>query len=223
MTLFFGPGRDKPVHQPEDVRDYLPDDRKYHYRIDYSMAEAARCWCATSPNLPRTIAALVGGPELLRAHVEYPTAVWGGGTAMADVMAFIPGGVIAVEAKVNEAFDDLVADWIDREANKNPRSPDHRRRVAERYAAALGVPMSALLAIRYQLLQRSLGAARTAAAEKLDRAWMIVQDLSYGRGEGHARNRADFDRFVSLVGPSPTLEGVAVTMAWVDEPEPVRS
>jgi hypothetical protein len=221
--LFFGPGEDRPVRRPEDVRDYLPDDRKYHYRPGYSMAEAARCWVAAQPDLPASVASVIGSPVLSRAHFEYPTTVWGGGIAMADVMAFIPGSVIAIEAKVNETFDRLVADWIEAEGRTNPNSPPHRRRTAVRYAEALGVPGEALAGIRYQLLQRTLGAALTARAAGLPAAWMVVQDLTYGRPGNHAANRADFDRFVALVGPAPVLEGVPVRLGWADDAAPPGS
>jgi hypothetical protein len=218
MTLYFGAGEQRPIEKAEDLAGLLPPGREHHFRDGYSMAEAARCWIAARPNLPATVAALAGSPSLLRAHFEDPTRVWGGGTAMADVMAFIPGAVIAVEAKVNESFDRLVADWVEAEAPTNPRSPPHRRRVIARYAGALGVSEAALQGIRYQLLQRTLGAALTAGAVGLPAAWMIVQDLTYGRPGNHAANRMDFDRFVALVGSTPVLEGIPVRLGWVDEP-----
>jgi hypothetical protein len=62
---------------------------------------------------------------------------------MTDVMAFIPNGVIAVEAKVNEPFDDVVSDWIERKAESKPTSPPHRRRAIQRYADALKVTRNA--------------------------------------------------------------------------------
>ncbi len=220
MSLYFGAGDDRPVRRAEDVQMYLPDARKHHYRDEFSMAEAAKCWVAAQPALPPSVVAVVGSPSLLRAHFEYPTRVWGGGTAMADVMAFVPDAVIAIEAKVNEPFDDLVADWVERNARTNPQSPPHRRGVVAQYAQAFGVTAEALAGIRYQLLQRTLGAARTASAAGLAAAWMIVQDLTYGRAGNHASNRADFERFRGLVGPSPVLEGIPVHLGWVDEPPP---
>src|SRR3974377_919993 len=91
-------------------------DRKRQYQDGYSMAEAAKCWVAAGDCLPSTIAAVIGGNELNSAHFEYPTTVWGGGTAMTDIMAFLPNGVVAVEAKLNEPFDVIVSDWIDKKA-----------------------------------------------------------------------------------------------------------
>ena len=63
---------------------------------------------------------LVGINELVSAHFEFPTAV-GGGTAMTDVVAILPDCIIAVGAKVDESFDDLVSVWITREAERNEK------------------------------------------------------------------------------------------------------
>jgi hypothetical protein len=218
MKLFFGPGKDQPITVCTDVRDRLAYDRKYQYRDGYSMAEAAKCWVAAGGRLPPSIAALVGSDELIAAHFEYPTKVWGGGLAMTDVMAFVPNAVIAVEAKVDEPFDDLVSAWIFREEKKNAESPPHRTRVIQRYAKALGVSSRQLLDIRYQLLQRSLCAALTAQDSGAAQAWMVVQAFSSQTGgDGHIVNRSDFDRFITLVGSAPEIDGVRVKIAWVSE------
>src|SRR5262249_3728809 len=158
------------------------------------MAEAAKCWVAASEKLPPSIANVIGTDELIAAHFEYPTKVWGGGTAMTDIMAFVPKGVIAVEAKVNEPFDDLVSAWIFREEKNNAQSPPHRTRVIQRYAKAFGVNSERLLNIRYQLLQRTLCAALTAQSQGRSQAWMIVQSFASGLGDGHLINRSDFER-----------------------------
>jgi hypothetical protein len=139
MKLFFGLGKDRPVAVCTDVRDCLPKGRKYQYQDGNSMAEAAKCWIAADEHLPRSIADVVGSNELITAHFEYPTKVWGGGIAMTDIMAFVPNGVIAVEAKVNERFDDVVSSWIFREEKKNAESPPHRTRVIQRYARVFGM------------------------------------------------------------------------------------
>ena len=175
IKLFFGPGKDRPITLCTDVRDYMPEDKKYQYRDGRSMAEAARCWVAASGHLPQSIADVVGSNEMISAHFEYPTPVWGGGIAMTDIMAFIPNGLIAVEAKVDEPFDDLVSAWIFKEETKNANSPPHRTRVIQLYAKILGVKSEQLLGIRYQLLQRTLCAALTAKAQGISEAWMVVQ------------------------------------------------
>jgi hypothetical protein len=158
MNLYFGPNTDKPVTLALDVHGYLEATKKRQYRDGYSMAEAAKSCVLASGYLPASIAAVVGSNDLNFAHFEFPTKVWGGGTEMTDVMAFIPNSVIAVEAKVDEPFDD-VSVWIDREAKRNPRSLPPRRKVTQRYAKALMIDPESLLGIRSYLLQRVLCAS----------------------------------------------------------------
>ena len=216
MNLYFGPNTDKPVIAALDVRRYLEEDKKCQYQDGYSMAEAAKCWVSAAGHLPNSIERIVGSRNLNAAHFEYPTKVWGRGTAMTDVMAFIPDGVIAVEAKVNEPFDDVVSEWIERKATQNPRSPPHRRKVVQRYADALMVDAEHLLGIRYQLLQRALCASIVARAEGLSEAWMIVQHFPRGDASDKVTNRSDFDAFVALVGKEPVMEGMKVRLAWAN-------
>ena len=218
MKLFFGPGKSKPVVSAIDVQGYLRNDIKYQYQDGRSMAEAAKCWVAAGDLLPETIATVVGHNDLISAHFEFPTPVWGGGTAMTDVMAFLPDCIIAVEAKVDEPFDDLVSDWIIRD-DRNSKSPPHRRKIIERYAEALKVEVAELAGIRYQLLQRTLCAALTARSEGQSQSWMIVQSFAAANSTGHQRNRADFDRFRNVVGRTPTLKGQRVQLHWVDASE----
>jgi hypothetical protein len=217
MKLFFGPGINQPVFAATDVRDYLPEDKKHHYSDGFSMAEAAKSWVAAEGYLPQAIAAVVETKELNAAHFEFPTKVWGRGTSMTDVMAFLPSSVIAVEAKVNEPFDELVSEWIYEEIDSNPRSPPHRQKVIRRYAKAFGVDYECLLQIRYQLLHRTLCAAIAANAKGLSQAWMIVQYFPAGDGDGHQTNRTDFDHYVDLVGSTPVLKGVPIKIVWVQD------
>jgi len=154
MKLYFGPNTDRPVTTATDVHVYLEEDKKHQYQDGYSMAEAAKSWVSAGGYLPSSIAAILGSNDLTAAHFEYPTKVWGRGTAMTDVLAFVPNSVIAVEAKVDEPFDDVVSDWIEREAKRNPRSPPHRQKVIQRYAKALTVDPQSLLGVRYQLFAK---------------------------------------------------------------------
>jgi hypothetical protein len=222
MNLYFGNGNDRPVRIPTDVRDYLREEIKHQYRDGFSMAEAAKSWVNGKGNLPPRIAEVVGSTELVSAHFEYETQVWGGGTAMTDVMAFLPAGVIAVEAKRNEPFDDLVSSWIYKRANPEhanykPASPPRRKAVIERYANDLGVSTDQLMGIRYQLLQRTLSASKTASTRGLSDCWMIVQSFASKDDDGYLTNRTDFDQYVALVGNAPVLDGIHVKLAWVSE------
>jgi hypothetical protein len=214
VNLFFGPGTDRPIRTAIDVLGYLHEDKKYQYRDGFSMAEAAKSWVAANGSLPLEIARVVGSDTLDRAHFEYPTRVWGGGTAMTDVTAFVPDGVIAVEAKVDETFDDLVSVWMKREAARNPRSPDHRRKVIQKYADSFKISEDALMNVRYQLLQRTLCAAIVARDAGVNNAWMIVHSFPSTRTGIKNTNRSDFDSFLALIGRSPILDGICIKFAW---------
>jgi hypothetical protein len=181
------------------------------------MAELAECWLAANGRLPRSIANLVGTDIFETAHFEYPVKVWGGGTSMTDIMAFISDDLIAYEGKARESFDEEVHNWIYKEAAKNPRSPPHKLRVIGQYAKAFGVRTDDLTGLRYQLLHRTLAAALVARQYRRRKAWMIVQSFAPLKCDEHARNRADFDRYAALVGAAPVLEGIPVRLAWVDE------
>ena len=217
--LFFGIGTAKPIHQPTDLRDYLPQKQRHHYRDGYSMAEAAKSWIAAGDRLPPSIANLVGTNFLKSAHFEYPVTVWGGGTSMTDILAFSDDSIITVEAKCRETFDDEVRSWIFREEERNPRSPKYRLEVInDQYAPAFGVGKDDLLGLRYQLLHRTLAAALVARQCGRSGALMVVQSFAPLDCNEHVRNRGDFDRYVALVGAAPVLKGIPVRLAWVDEP-----
>jgi hypothetical protein len=214
VKLFFGAGIERPVRAATDLIEYLPIDKRHHYCDGFSMAEAAKSWVVANGLLPSEIAGVVGSDELNRAHFEFPTVVWGGGTAMTDVMAFLPRGIVAVEAKVDETFDDIVSVWVNREKTKRPRSPEHRHSIVQRYADALGVEKDVLMTVRYQLLQRTLCASIVARNTNVSDAWMIVQSFPSTRVGIKNENRYDFERFVDLVGDKPTINGVQVRLAW---------
>jgi hypothetical protein len=215
MKLFFGSGTNRPVRICTDVRDYLPKEKRYQYEDGYSMAESAKCWVAAYDHLPQSIAEIVGSDELVTAHFEYPTRVWGNGTSMTDIMAFVPAGVVAVEAKVNEPFGEFVSEWI---SEKGADDSLRRTGVIEKYAKALGVSWTKLLDIRYQLLHRMLSAARTARYRGAARAWMIVHSFApVDESDSYVRNRGDFDRFVALAGATPKIEGMQVQLSWATD------
>jgi hypothetical protein len=132
-------------------------------------------------------------------------------------MAFTPTAAIAVEAKANEYFDDLVSTWIFREEERNPRLPSHRTKVIQQYSSALGIRSVRLLDIRYQLLQRTLCAAITARRAQKSHAWMIVQAFGSNTHEGYSGNKSDYERYLDVVGSAPELYGMRVQLAWASE------
>jgi hypothetical protein len=159
-------------------------------------------------NIPFNIAKVVGTYVLQSAHFEYPVTVWGGGKSMTDIMAFVPGGIVAVEAKARETFGDEVLNW----ASDIP----HRLNVVDNYAEAFKVRRHDLMDLRYQLLHRTMAAALVARQYGRKSAWMIVHSFAPLDCKEHARNRKDFDRYVALVGSAPVIKEVPVQLAWVD-------
>jgi hypothetical protein len=165
--------------------------------------------------LPCKIEKLVGTDVLETAYFEYPVQVWGDGISMTDIMAFMPSAIITVEGKARETFDTEVRNW----AGDMPNRLD----VVDRYAASFNLRRDDLMGLRYQLLHRTLSAALVARKYGRKSAWMIVHSFAPLDCKEHARNRADFDRYVALVGPSPELLGVPVHVAWVDSMPSVSS
>jgi hypothetical protein len=218
MIYFYGKDTNRPLLAPEQIRACLPLGRTHHYKDGRSMAEAAKVWFAANGSLPPCVAAVVGSSDMMRAHFEYPLKVWGRGTSETDVMVFRRECVIAIEAKVDEDFDLTVGVWIDK--RKTASSAANRREATKRYASSFGVPIERVYELRYQLLHRSLSAALAARNHGADEAWMIVQ--SFCRDHTSNTNKADFERFVSVVGSRPVLNGVPVRLAWVDS-APVTS
>jgi hypothetical protein len=84
-----------------------------------------------SGRLPQRVAALIGDDTLETAHFEYGVKVWGSGRSMTDIMVFIPGDLIAVEAKARERLGNEVRDWVDQDKAKNPRSPPNRLKLVD--------------------------------------------------------------------------------------------
>lgn len=207
---FYGNSTGAPVYAPDDIRQFLPDARKRHYRPGRSMAEAARFWMDSTGGLPPGVADAVGEESLIAAHFEFEQVVYGRGKSQTDVMAFTSSSVIAVEAKVDEAPGPIVADWlVDPKGNAA-----NRMRALDRYASDLGVSTEELMPVHYQFLHRSLSAAIVARSRCATRAWMILQLFPGPLGhdvESHDR----FRTFEERVGDRPTFSGQRVDLAVV--------
>jgi hypothetical protein len=61
-------------------------------------------------------------------------------------------------------------------------------------------------------------ASLAAEAQGMSQAWMVVQAFPSQTGEdGNLTNSSDFDRFTTLIGTAPVIEGVRVRISWVWE------
>jgi hypothetical protein len=208
--------------------------------IDHVRAQSVLwlfCWAKTGQGSERArLAAVEASNEIFSvpfdrfdkyiAHdwarkYRYSVAMTGSGRkAITSVLDVPRPQTFAVEHKARETFDEEVRNWIDEDAEKNPRSPPHRLRVIGRYAQAFGTRIEDLLDLRYQLLHRTLAASLTARRYGRRRAWMIVQSFAPVSCVEYASNRADFDRYMAIVGKVPVLQSIPVRLAWVDEVPP---
>jgi hypothetical protein len=176
---FFGPDG-SPLSKPEDVRPFLGKP-ELHWKERYSAYEAAQSWFAAK-GLPPAIRDLLRSDKsfdnarLVSATFEKQTAIDNlpRGLSQTDVLVIVQIGarraVLGVEAKVNEPFGELVAEW-------NDYSPSKLRRLAI-LVEKLGLRSKQIETLRYQLLHRAVAALIEAEAEKASDALLIVQSFS---------------------------------------------
>jgi hypothetical protein len=184
-----------PTTSPDDWRPLLADPDR-HWRRGYSAMATALSWEAASPDLPPEIAAILGPQaELLLGLPEHKVPLPGGqGVSQCDVFALVRVGddtvALAVEAKVNESCDKMLAEWMATPSPGRVARLDHS-------CGLLGItnPPGEL---RCQLMHRTAAAIIEARRFKTDRAAMIVQSFAPGR-----RWFDDFARFAALFGDPP--------------------
>jgi hypothetical protein len=204
------------IHSLEDWEKHAGPKHGSQWRDGYSAKEAARYWLATKDSsLPREVATLLAshdrfGPVLRWAaepEVRLPFDQFRGEPRNADLLVTANDAhgeyLIAIEAKVNEAFGetagDALANALERKL-KNPRSNGVTR--IERLSAALLGPRregeAALASIRYQLLTATAGALYAAAQRGASRVLMLVQEFqtSASRQVSQVENARDLDVFV---------------------------
>ncbi len=120
-------------------------------------------------------------------------------------------GVIAVEGKVNEPFGEFVKDWN--------TTPGKQVRL-ERLAQTLGLGLTDVGGIRYQLLHRTASTIYEAKRYRCRQAMMLVHSFSPTH-----RWFEDFEAFSSLMDQPVSIpgsvsiakmcEGISLRLAWV--------
>lgn len=169
---------------------------------------AAACWEAAGNNLPREISTLLSSSRLpaltdlslLAAIPEWEVALPGGETTSnTDVMAFCSNSsglsVVAVEAKVLEAFGPLVGE------KRSTASANQfvRLEFLNRLLKVENFPD----ATRYQLLHRTASAILTAQAFHASTAVMLVHAFATP-----ADRQADFRSFCATMGGREIVPGL---------------
>lgn len=210
-----------PLVKPEDVIPHLAK-QELHWRAGYSAQELAVAWASSGNDFPAVVrAVLKTAPEYAQAEfvdgffereVELGSP---GRNSQTDLMVIAAVGdelaVIAVEGKVEESFAELVADWNG--------TPGKQRRL-EVLCETLGLDVTQVGGIRYQLLHRTASAVYEAKRYRCRHALMLVHSFSPTH-----RWFEDFAAFaqamsipVQQYGQCSTTKacaGVSLRVAWV--------
>jgi len=215
---------------PEDVIRHL--GAPHHWKEGRSAKSLVDQWWSANA-LPPSICDILGqaddwvGAELIDAFVERSTSLADGrpSHSQSDLMAIVGIsdrlGILTIEAKVDEGFDQTVAEWLARD------SPGKRARLAG-LCALMGLEESAVSTLRYQLLHRTASAVLEAKRYRARQAAMIVQSWSYADC-----GWLDYQFFFNALGlrglavgrlSAPLLiDGIVLRTAWSNEWRPDRA
>jgi hypothetical protein len=223
MTIFFA-DNGAALTEPEDVIPFL--GKATHWKEGRSAYEAAKSWFDAQDIPPRVRAVLDADPsfrnaQLTRAVFEKKTKLDELGRAsQTDVLAFLTGVsgpiVVGIEAKVDESFGPLVAEW-------NDGSPGKAARLAG-LVERLTLHPDGVASLRYQLLHRTAATLIEATAAGASDAALVVQSFS------PASIRAGFSDFQAFTAAlSARLEepgaltqsiirsGIRLRFGWVED------
>ena len=173
---------------------------KLHWKSGYSAMSAAACWEESEPQLPDAVARVldessdssISNLEMLMAIPEWEVELPGGETSsQTDVLAITRNAhglvILAVEAKVNEAFGPTL------KKKKQDATPAQIERIAY-LEKELGCLTALGDEIRYQLLHRTVSALLTARAFHSGIAVMLVHSFS-----PKSMWREDFEAFADAL------------------------
>jgi hypothetical protein len=211
-----------PTNSAEDWKPLLAKPDR-HWKAGYSAMTAALAWEAAGDRLPPEIQTMLdAGPpalqglELLAAFPEWPVALPGGLTSsQTDVLAVARNNagvvVLAVEAKVDEAFGPTLAEKRAEATGGQSERLDYLHRELELRETLADT-------IRYQLVHRSVSALLMARAFHAQAAIMLVHSFS-----PTGRWKDDFDAFAAALGTTgtkgqllavPTVQGPPLYIGW---------
>ena len=200
----------------DDWHRFAAPKRDIHWKDGRSAKENARAWIEAAPDLQpdiaRTLAACSGIGTLRQWHAEpearVPIDGFRGEQPNIDLLLVAEDDrgpiVIAVEAKADEPFGDVLSDQYRkaRDAHAaNPRSKRVARIEALLARFDLDMKLRHVAQLRYQLLTATAAALAEAERRASERAIVIAHEFvtSLTVKERRERNAADLDRFLSAV------------------------
>jgi hypothetical protein len=218
-TRFFA---GKPLRTPHDARAYLADPIK-HWKPDHSGLELATSWIGAG-RIPDSVRAVFDtsevyeGCELVEGfferEVELGTAGRASQTDLLAVLRLRYGLVVAaVEGKAREPFGDTVAKW-----NTTPGTQTRLDDLCRR----LGIDVSQVSELRYQLLHRTASALIEAERYGAGEALMLVH--SFDRSDASLHDYQSFARALGVEGADVNTittpverGGVTLRLGWVKD------
>lgn len=216
-----------PLRRAEDVIPHL--GKPTHWRQGRSAKALADSWFDAG-DIPPAVRALLSrsadfaDAELLEAWLERETDLRDGrgSASQTDLLALLGTGdelaVLGIEAKVDESFGPLVADWL------ATGGTGKAQRLAQ-LRGLLGLVDTVVGPLRYQLFHRTAAVVLEAKRFRASKAVLIIQSFCPDMS-GIADARAFFDA-LGLTGLAPgmllgpvDLQGVAFWAGWAADMVP---
>jgi hypothetical protein len=221
-----------PMATPQDVQKHLAHPS--HWKEGRSAERLASVWFAAK-GIPKSVRNVLetctsyGTLEVLVGAFEHTTRLDDFSRASQTdllVVARSPQGagsakiaVIAVEGKVDESFD-LPVNERRLRARKGSRWPER----LEGLCRKLGLSITAVDAIRYQLLHRSVAALIEAGRFGAKEAMLLVHSFARDNENDHFEDFVAFARLLGIknagknrVSSACKIGGVNLRLAWVAE------
>ena len=219
------------IVEPVEIKHRLgkPD---LHWKQGYSAYELSTRWIRAK-GVPASVrAVLEQAPEwrsamLLDGIFERVTKLPGDGMgSQTDLLALVDLGsenaIIGVEGKVSEPFGEPVRSWLG-----DAPSANKLKRLTG-LCATLGVDVSTVGPLYYQLLHRTCAAIYEAKRLRYRRALMLVHSFAMpAKADEKPIWFDEFQRFSDAVGmpvtrpgemsPSKECDGVGTWLAWVSD------
>jgi hypothetical protein len=213
------------INSLKDWEDLAGPKTKYQWADDRSAKELARAWLeGAGVRLPTEVA------ELLANHQDFGEVMsWNaepeaklkfdnfrGEPRNTDLVVYARDRfgdyVLAVEAKADEPFADLVAKTLAGALERKLKNQNSNGLIRAELlvAAILGprqIPEPKVSDLRYQLLTACAGALCEAKRRGYSRAVMLVQEFITNKtdDENHRRNASDLERFLRRLAHNPKL------------------
>ena len=215
-----------PTLKPEDWKVFLAQPEK-QWKDGYSAKELATAW-QNALDFPKIIRNALASSkiaedkeiEFIQGIPEYKVDLPGGISASQNdlfVLAKIDNElvVIMVEGKHREPFGKTVAEW-----KKDGGFSEGKQSRLAYLATTLGLPLSNIDELRYQLFHRTVSAILTAHKYCAKKAIMLVHTFSLNND-----SYPDYEVFAKMLGYKPEMNcfteykaksGILLSLGWVN-------